>query len=327
MKRKTMFVGKILLATTLALSGAASSQAQIPNKKILIGAALPELQGSYWISIYYGLEDEARKQGVDLAIVNAGGFDQVTRQSQQIEDLMQRKVSALIVGATNATGIRQVVQEAAAKVPVFGLGSIPEPADKLTSIVVADHYGMGVLQAECLAKELGGKGTVGVMMGPPGVGWAMDRAKGFKDTMAKVAPNIKVIAEKATATGRTEGLRLMEDWLQAYPGMSGVYTAVDDLGAGAVDALVSGKKAGAIKISSSNLSPIGESYLRLGFLQCESLQQIVLQARQAVRQAVAHLKGEKIERILKSPVVLVTKNNVDTLDYAEIKAPRNYRPR
>jgi TMAO reductase system protein TorT len=314
----------IVAALALAFGGAAYAQAKRP----LIGAALPELQGSFWVSMYYGVEDEAKKQNAELIVVNAGGFDQIAKQVQQIENLVQRKVDVLLVGATNATGVQQAVERAiAAGVPVIGFGSIPQPTDKLLSIVLADHYALGALQAECLAKEMKGQGEVALMSGPPGVNWAQDRVKGFREKLAAVAPNVKIIAEKSTLTGRVEGLKLMEDWLQAYPNVSGVYTAVDDLGAGAIDALVKVRKAGVVKVSSSNLSPIGENYLRKGFLQCESVQQIVLQGRESVRNAVAHIKGQKVEKLVKTPAILVTQENVDKLDYSEIKAPRDFRPR
>lgn len=298
------------------------------QEKPLIAFAMPEIQGSFWVSMYYGVVEEAKVQGVEVMIVNAGGFDQVSRQVQQIENLAQKKPKVMLVGATNAVGVKNAVEQVIASgIPVIGISSIPEPADKLSSIILADHYALGKLQAECLAKVKGGRGEVGLMMGPPGVSWAIERVKGFKETLAKVAPDMKMVVEKATSTGRSEGLRLMEDWLQGFPNIGAVYTPVDDMGAGAVDALIKARLESKIKVSSSNLSPIGESYLRKGLIQCESVQQIVLQGREGVRQAVALIKGQQPQKVIRTPAILVTLENVDKLDYTEIKAPRDYRPR
>lgn len=333
-KRRMMALS---LASLLLLAGcgtsgnnqtAPSSGSGGSDSKITIGAALPELQGSFWISMSYGITDEAEKLGVELVSLNAGGYDQIQKQVQQIENLVQKKVDVMLVGATNAPGVKNAVENAIkAGIPVIGISSLPEPKDKLLTAIGADHYTMGVLQAQCLAKEMGGKGEVAIMAGPPGVSWAVERVKGFKDTLAKESPEIKIVAEKATATGRAEGLKLMEDWLQANPNIGGVYSAVDDLGAGAVDALKSANKAGTVKVSSSNLSPIGEEYLRQGFLQCESIQQIVLQGREAVRQAVNHKTGKPVTAFVKTPVLLITKENIDSQDYTDIKAPKDYKPR
>lgn len=320
-----MKLTSVAVALTALLAGTSLATAQT---KPLVAFAMPSIQGGFWVSMYYGVTEEAKALGFDIAVVDSGGFDRVAKQVEQIENLAQRKPQVMLVGATNAAGVKSAVERVIeAGIPVVGLGSIPEPMDKLASIVLADHYALGRLQAECLSEKLGGKGNVGVMVGPPGVGWAADRARGFKESLAKIAPEMKVVVEKATVPGRTEGLKLMEDWLQGFPGIAGVYTVDDDMGAGAVDALVQARLEGKVKISSSNLSPIGDNYLRKGFLQCESIQQIVLQGREAVRQAAKIMKGEAPTKLIKTPAVLVTAENVDKLDYSEIKAPRDFRPR
>ena len=318
---------KTILAVTIATLFANAGTALAADKP-LITFAMPEIQGSFWVSMYYGVSEEAKAQGVDVIIVNAGGFDQVSKQIQQIENLAEKRPKVMLVGATNAAGVRSAVEKVIASgIPVIALGSTPEPKEKLASNVVADHYGLGRLQAECLAKEMNGTGTVGVMAGPPGVGWSIDRANGFKETIAKVAPNIKIVVEKSSVTGRVEGLKLMEDWLQGFPTIGGVYTPTDDMGAGAVDALLNANRAGTVKVSSSNLSPIGESYLRKNYIPCESVQQIVFQGREGVRQAMTLIRGGTPQKLITTPVMLITPENVDTVDYSLIKAPRDFRPR
>ncbi|MHB1160014.1 MAG: sugar ABC transporter substrate-binding protein [Chloroflexota bacterium] len=295
------------------------------GKKLTLGFSMPELQGSFWISMYYGVQDEAKKQGVELVALNAGGFDRLDKQIQQMQDLIQRKVDTILVGATTADGVVPVVDEAKSKgIPIVAVGSIPA-SKNMDSIILADHFGMGKLQGEFMAKELKGKGTVLIMAGPAGTNWAIDRANGFKEAL-KAYPDIKVGAEQWTPTGRANGMKLMEDWLQTFPDVAGVYTAVDDLGAGAVDALKAANKAGKVVVTSSNLSPIGEQYLREGFLQGETVQQIVLQGRVGVQQAIKAAKKESVESKVTTPVLLITKDNVDSQDYTPIQAPKDFRP-
>lgn len=296
-----------------------------PGEKLTLGFSMPELQGSFWISMYYGVQDEAKKQGVDLVALNAGGFDRLDRQIQQMQDLIQRDVDAILIGATTADGVVPVVDEAKAKgIPIVAVGSIPANKN-MDSIILADHAGMGKLQGEFMGKQLNGTGKVLVMAGPAGTNWAIDRSNGFKEAM-KAFPGIQIAGEQWTATGRATGLKLMEDWLQTFPDVAGVYTAVDDMGAGAVDALKAVNKAGKVIVTSSNLSPIGEQYLREGFIQGETVQQIVLQGRMGVQQAIKAAKKEAVEARIVTPVLLITKDNVDTQDYGPIQAPKDFRP-
>jgi TMAO reductase system protein TorT len=309
-----------------AAAQSTSAPAAAPSgKKLTIGFAMPELQGSFWISGFYGVQDEAKKQGVDLVALNAGGFDKLDKQIQQIQDLTQRKVDAMIVGATTADGVVPAVDEAKSKgIPIVSFGSIPS-SKKMDSVILADHYAMGKLQGEFMAKQLNGQGKILIMAGPAGTNWAIDRANGFKDAL-KAYPGMQIVGEQWTATGRATGLKLMEDWLQTFPDVAGVYTPVDDMGAGAVDALKAANKAGKVIVTSSNLSPIGEDYLRQGLLQAEAVQEIVLQARSAVQQAIKAANKQPVDATVTTPVLLITKDNIDTQDYSPIQAPKDFKP-
>lgn len=317
---------RMLLAAVVAVAIAAATSAASAADKMTIGFSMPDLTQSFWISMAYGVDDEAKKAGVDVIKVNAGGDANVNQQISQIQDLIQRKVSAIIVGATNGNAVRPVVEQAvSAGVPVVGLSSIPN-SDKISAAVGADHYGMGRLQAECLAEAMGNKGAVGMMAGPAGQSWADNRANGFRETVKASFPEIEIVTESRLADNRNSALRTMEDWVQRFPNLAGVYSATDDIGAGVVAALASAGKGDAVKVSSSNLSPAAEKLLKSGEFVCVSIQQIVLQGRAAVQAAVKAAKGEKGQGNVATPAILVTKANLADIDLSEVQAPAGYKP-
>ncbi len=293
---------------------------------LTIGFSMPDLSQSFWISMAYGIDDEAKKAGVRIVKVNAGGDANVNQQISQIQDLVQRRVDAIVVGATNGDAVRPVVERAvAARIPVVGLSSIPN-TPKISAAVGADHYGMGRLQAQCLAQAMAGSGNVGMMAGPAGQSWADNRANGFRETLAREFPNLKIITESRLADNRNAALRTTEDWVQRFPDLKGVYSATDDIGAGVVAALKAANRLGQVKVSSSNLSPTAEQLLENGDFVCVSIQQIVLQGREAVRQAIKAAKGETTTRNVSTPAILVTKANLSTVNLGEVQAPSGYRP-
>ncbi|MFC2063555.1 substrate-binding domain-containing protein [Chloroflexota bacterium] len=311
-------------ATPVATEAPMATEA--PEKTFTIGLAMPEIKGSFWQSIYYGVTDEAKLLGAEVIAVEAGGFQNVDKQISQIEDLIQREVDILLVGATSSEGVIPVVDEAiAAGIPVVGISSLPAN-ENLTIKIGADHYTMGSLLATCIGEALGGEGDVVMAAGPAGVIWATLRANGFKETMAADFPNITIVSELNTPTGRDQGITLMEDWLQTFPDLKAVYSATDDIGAGAADALASAGKEGTVVNATCNLSPIGREYLVDGKIQCEAIQQIVLQGREAVRQGLAYLKGETFVDFLKTDVLLATKDNLDSLDLSDFQAPEGFVP-
>jgi len=319
----------LLVSACSAPAATPAPQAEAPaetSTEKVIGLAMPEIKGSFWTAIYYGVSEEAKTLGYKLIAVEAGGFQNVDKQISQIEDLIQRKVDILIVGATSAEGVAPVVGDAInAGIPVIGVSSIPK-VDNLLAKVGADHYGMGVLGAQCLAEAIGETGEVVIAAGPSGVTWAVERVKGLKDTFAKDYPNIVVAAELNGPNGRDQGVTITEDWIQKFPDLKGIFAVVDDTGAGAADSLAAAGKTDDVVVSTCNLSPIGKEYLLSGKIKCETIQQIVLQGRITVQVSDAYFKGESFEENHVTPVILVTKENLETLDMSQFQAPDGYTP-
>ncbi|MDB5512976.1 MAG: rbsB 4 [Enterovirga sp.] len=307
-----------------SLAGLAAIPAAAQQKTIAM--AVPNLASSFWVSAVYGAEEQAKKDGVTLLKLNAGGDANSSQQISQIQDLIQRKVDAIIVGATNGDALKGVVEQAIERgIPVIGISSPPN-TPKLASRISADHYDMGRLQAECLSKALNGKGNVAMMAGPAGQVWADLRARGFKETLAKAGGTITVVAESRQGDNRNAALTTAEDWAQRFPDLNGVYAATDDMAAGVISALKDAKKIPGVKVSASNLSPTAQELLKSGELACTSIQQIVAQGRAALTQAGKAAAKQPVEERVVTPALLVTAENLTSIDLSSVVAPGDYRP-
>jgi TMAO reductase system protein TorT len=317
------FVSTMMATAVISTFGLAVGARAEP---MTVGFSMPDLSESFWVSLAYGVEDEAKKAGVTVVKLNAGGDANVNQQISQLGDMKQRHVNAMIVGATSGAAIRPIVEQIIdSKIPVVGIASLPD-TPKLTSAVTADHYAMGKLQAECLGKAIGSRGDVGMMAGPAGQSWSDRRADGFRDTIKAQFPNIKIAAESRLADNRNAALTTTEDWVQRFTDLKGIYSATDDIGAGVVDALKAANKFGDIKVSTSNFSPTAQKMLASGEFVCTAIQQIVLQGRVALQQAVKAAKGEPVEAKIGTPALLVTKDNMSSINLGEVTAPAGYRP-
>jgi len=67
------------------------------------------------------------------------------------------------------------------------------------SVVSADNYGNGVTSAHMMAKALGGKGTIGLIHHEADFFVTKQRYEGFKATIAKDYPKIKIVDDKGIA--------------------------------------------------------------------------------------------------------------------------------
>jgi ribose transport system substrate-binding protein len=83
---------------------------------------------------------------------------------------------------------------------------------------------------------MGGKGNVIALEGVKGTLTNIDRMRGVRDVM-KDYPNIKLLAAQPGNYQRLQALQVMENLMQSYPQIDGVFAANDAMAAGAIEAM------------------------------------------------------------------------------------------
>ena len=66
--------------------------------------------------------------------------------------------------------------------------------------------------------------------------------------------------------------------------------------------------------------------IRSGDLACETTQQVVLQGHEAAQAAVTAASGGQPKKEVVTSAIMVTKDNIDAIDFKTIRAPTNYHP-
>lgn len=90
---RTIFKHSVLAASLCA------SLPSVAAEKIC--AIYPHLKDSYWLSVNYGMVSEAEKQGVNLRVLEAGGYPNKSRQEQQLALCTQWGADAIILGTVD----------------------------------------------------------------------------------------------------------------------------------------------------------------------------------------------------------------------------------
>ncbi|EQB2600285.1 ABC transporter substrate-binding protein, partial [Aeromonas salmonicida] len=136
-----------------------------------------------------------------------------------------------------------VLQEAKeADIPVFLLDrNITVKDDSLFMTgIAADSVHEGAVAADWLIRQLDGKAcNVVELQGTVGASVALDRKKGFLDTVAKV-PTIKIIRTQSGDFTRSKGKEVMESFIKAEnngKNICAVYAHNDDMAIGAIQAI------------------------------------------------------------------------------------------
>jgi ABC-type sugar transport system substrate-binding protein len=297
-----------------------------PSRQYRIGVAVPHLSNPHYVGQAYGYLDEAQNLGVQVTLLEAGGYQYLDKQVSQIEDLVASKVDAIILAAVSGPGTVGAVEEAvAAGIPVINVNVMTD-SNKVVTRIRSDDDAIGRMQADFMGDRLKGAGNVVMLRGAPGTSWAEIRGNAFRKRVAEKYPRLKVLGEQYSQSTPADGLRLMEDFLQTFPEINGVYNGADTTAIGAAQAVLAAGKQGAIVITATDFQADTEKFIREGVITASVLQQTVTMGRWGVRAAVNYLEKRPVPPELFTAQVLATREGLDNLNLETVRAPAGWTP-
>ena len=199
------------------------------------------------------IKAEAKRLGI-AHLKTTNGQSQFNKQISDVQQLIAQGAQALVIAPLNSDGWEPVLQQAAAKhIPIITVDrQINATACKdYVTFIGSDFYQQGKRAADQMAKALGGKGKVAILLGASGNNVTTDRTNGFRDELKQQAPGIQITFQQTGDFVREKGQQVTEQLIQSNPDVNGLYAENDEMALGAVTALKgAGKKAGQIKIVS-----------------------------------------------------------------------------
>jgi len=258
-------IGMLAACTQGQKGGAPSGQGtgQGANATKSIGVSIQDLQAQFYESMQQGMKDEAAKYGYTITFTDANR-DQA-RQTSQVEDFLSQHVDAIILTPVDSTAVGPAIVEANnANVPVF-TADIASTSSKgvVVSHVASDNVQGGRVAADLLCKALGGQGTVAII-DQPEVTSVQDRVKGFRQELATKCPAVTIVADQTAGGDRVQASTVMDNLLQTYPNLSGVFGINDDSALGALKSVKSAGKLGKVKIVGYDATPEAQQAIDAG---------------------------------------------------------------
>lgn len=319
-------------ATSTTASGTVTeAQLQIPEvavpqsaKKYTLGAAMVAGGEPFQDSVTWAMQEEAKKYGADVVVVDAGGYGNAAKQTSQIEDLVQRKVDAIILWAVSYEGSAPAVDAAAAAgIPVITVVT-PSMSKKVSAWVGVDDKEIGQILADNHAKALGGKAKVALINGGEGAAWSKFRADSYTATMKANFPDIQVVEERWTPTlDPATALKLAEDLLLKYPDLTGIYATTTTMAYGVSQAVEAAGRTGKVLLAASAIQGKDDiNLLKGGQVAVVTGEPAIITGRWGVDYALKVLAGEQVPPFVKVPTPVYTKDNVGQADFSLELAPQ-----
>ncbi|MBT2760923.1 ribose ABC transporter substrate-binding protein RbsB [Paenibacillus sp. ISL-20] len=269
-------------------------------KGIKIGLSISTLNNPFFVSLKDGVVAEATKQGMEVVVVDAQNDS--AKQSNDVDDLIQQGVNALLINPTDSSAISTVVQTAnSLGIPVITLDRSADQGE-VAALVASDNVKGGQMAAEYIVDQLGKDTKVIELEGVPGASATRERGKGFHDIADK---QLNVVAKQAADFDRTKGLTVTENLLQGNPDTKAIFAHNDEMALGAIEAIQSSGKD--IMVIGFDGNDDALKSIEAGNLTATVAQQPELIGQLAVGAAKDVLQGKEVEENIAAPLKLVVK--------------------
>jgi ribose transport system substrate-binding protein len=256
--------------------------------------------------------EELKGQGVvsDYYITNSN--EDINKQISDMQDLITKKVDAIVITAASPTALAPVVEEAtAAGIKVVSFDNIVE-TDAQVATVGIDEKEFGRINAEWLVEQLGGKGKIVVLNGIAGTACDATRWGGAEEVFNKY-PDIEILATANASWDYAEGKAAAESMLSAYPEIDGVWSQGGAMTQGAIDAFIAADRKLVPMTSEGNNGAI-RAWIenRENGLSCIAPSNPTYTSAEALRVAIKALNGEEVPSKVVMDLEVVTEENVDS---------------
>jgi ribose transport system substrate-binding protein len=231
----------LVAAATLALTGCSAGGGGGDDDTFKVIAFTSGNQtpvGAWWVS---AVTAKAEELGWDLTMIQ-GDFD-FQKMNPAVESAIGQGADVIFDGYTDEASIGSIITAAEdAGIPIFAMDSATAATDAFAINITTDQQGIVDQTVDAFDEALGGlEGTTIMVIGHdphPGIRLRAGLAEeAFTAAGAEIAGG-EIQKVTSPATGRTEALALVADYIAANPGkLDGVWVGWDDAALGASKAI------------------------------------------------------------------------------------------
>lgn len=285
----------------------------------------PHLKDAYWLSVNYGMVEEARRLGVSFDLFEAGGYPNLARQREQLAACADDTFDAVILGAVSYDGLTEEVERIAAIKPV--IAAVNDIDDRgITAKASVPWREMGAAAGRFITDihPLGSPPVnVAWFPGPKGAGWVPFVEDGFRAELQKSSS--RLVATKFGDTGLEQQVLLVEEVLDEAQNIDYLIGS-GPMAEAAVSILRARGLTDDVRVVSTYLSHAVYRGIKRGRILAAPTDFPVVQGRLSVEMAVRALEGRLAVRHAGPKIEVVTPQNIEQIGTKGSLAPASFIP-
>ena len=227
MKRRLVSILACAAVVTSLLAGATTVHAE---EKRTIAVVTYSLAEEFGVDVIKGAEAKAEELG-NIEIVYPDAAGDMQKSIAIVEDMATQGVDAICISPVDASATIPYIEKAR-EAGIAVVNWDIEMDTEVDAKVLTDNFEGGAMGADYLVEKMGDKGTVLIVDDLESVTSTYERNKGFEDRLKEIAPDVKVIRQLSSGTRDTHR-STVENMLQAYPEITGIFCADGDRTLGA----------------------------------------------------------------------------------------------
>jgi inositol transport system substrate-binding protein len=225
----------VLLTGAAVAAGLAVPRIALADAKYRV-AYIARAQGdSFAAWLANAMLAEAKKYP-DIAVTVFDGQGRNELLQTHIENAVQNKFDLTIIQSHDPEIQIGPVKEAMAKGMKF-VATNPKFSDDSIPFVDANPYQQGGENAKLAVTKVPQGARVVVLDGPAGNPHSGGRRKAWQEIFFAKRPDVKILDEQIANWNKDEGMRFMEDWIQAHGKIDAIVSMNDNMAAGAIEAV------------------------------------------------------------------------------------------
>lgn len=261
--------------------------------------------------------DEVKAYGEEKGfnVLLTQGNRNVSNQIMNAEGMLEQGAK-IVGGFWDDPDACMTIKDACEEKDVWCIGVLTSLTDRGNGYEKYRHVGSenidgGRLYGEYAAEHLPENAKICELHGVSSDIQDQERFQGFWDAMKEAGrDDVTVLDVQYTNTNREEGLKVVENWIQAYPDMDAFVSYSDELTVAGVEALRSAGLNGKVQVYSFDGSNEGAKLVQDGDITCDVLQDYKEQAHAYIDLCV-NIRDTGTSDDMDVPFTLITADNAE----------------